>query len=129
MRIAGGDDSLSRPGRKLVVWISPGWSFLATPRVELSSKDQQGLFQSIVGISAGMRLAHIPLYNLNPTGSGGGVLRSYYKDFIKGVKSPNQVRIGNVALQVFAYQSGGLILNSSNDLAGEIAKCVDALPG
>jgi VWFA-related protein len=119
------DYQVPRPGRKLVVWLSPGWGFLDTPRVELSSKDQQGLFQSIVGISAGMRLARITLYNVNPTGSGGGVLKSYYKDFIKGVKSANQVRIGNVALQVFAYQSGGLILNSSNDLAGEIAKCVD----
>jgi hypothetical protein len=57
-------------------------------------------------------------------GSGGGVLKSYYKDFLKGVKTANQVRVGNVALQVFAYQSGGLVLNTSNDLAGEIATCV-----
>lgn len=119
------DYQIPRPGRKLVVWISPGWSMLSTPRVELSSKDQQGLFQSIVGISAGMRRARITLYNVNPVGSGGGVLKSYYKDFIKGVKNANQVRIGNVALQVFAYQSGGLVLNSSNDLAGEMQTCVD----
>jgi len=119
------DYQIPRPGRKLVVWISPGWSILSTPRVELSTKDQQGLFQSIVGISAGMRRAGITLYNVSPTGSGGGVLKSYYKDFIKGVKNANQVRIGNLALQVFAYQSGGLVLNSSNDLAGEIQTCVD----
>src|ERR1700733_10279676 len=119
------DYQAPRPGRKLVIWISPGWSILSTPCVELSTKDQQGLFASIVGISSGMRRARITLYNVNPSGSGGGVLKSYYKDFLKGVKSPNQVRIGNVALQVFAYQSGGLVLNSSNDLVGEIAKCVN----
>jgi VWFA-related protein len=119
------DYQVPRPGRKLVVWISPGWSILETPRVELSSKDQQGLFQSIVGISTGMRRARITLYNVNPVGSGGGVLKSYYKDFIKGVKTANQVRIGNVALQVFAYQSGGLVLNTSNDLAAEITTCVN----
>ena len=119
------DYQMQRPGRKLVIWISPGWSILSTPHVELSSKDEQGLFASIVGISSGMRRAGITLYNVNPTGSGGGVLKSYYKDFLKGVKSPNQVRIGNVALQVFAYQSGGLVLNSSNDLAGEMQTCVN----
>jgi VWFA-related protein len=119
------DYQIPRPGRKLIVWISPGWSILSTPRVELSSKDQQGLLASIVGISSGMRNARITLYNVNPTGSGGGVLKSYYKDFLKGVKTPNQVRIGNLALQVFAYQSGGLVLNSSNDLSGEIATCVN----
>lgn len=119
------DYQMPRPGRKLVVWISPGWSILSTPRVDLSTKDQQGLFESIVGISAGLRRARITLYNVNPVGSGGGVLKSYYKDFIKGVKTANQVRIGNVALQVFAYQSGGLVLNTSNDLAAEIATCVN----
>jgi VWFA-related protein len=119
------DYQIPRPGRKLVIWISPGWSLLSTPRVDLSSKDQQGLFASIVGISSGMRNARITLYNVNPTGSGGSVLKSYYKDFLKGVKTANQVRIGNLALQVFAYQSGGLVLNSSNDLAGEIATCVN----
>ena len=119
------DYQANRPGRKLVIWISPGWSLLSTPRVELSSKDQEGLFASIVGISNGMQKAHVTVYNVNPTGSGGGVLKSYYKDFIKGVKSANQVRIGNLALQVIAYQSGGLILNSSNDLAGEITTCVN----
>jgi VWFA-related protein len=119
------DYQTARPGRKLVVWVSPGWSILSTPRVELSSKDQEGLFKSIVGISAGLRRARITLYNVNPVGSGGGVLKSYYKDFLKGVKTENQVRIGNVALQVFAYQSGGLVLNTSNDLAGEIATCVN----
>jgi VWFA-related protein len=119
------DYQIPRPGRKLVVWISPGWGILETPRVELSSKDQQGLFESIVGISTGMRRAGITLYNINPVGSGGGVMKSYYKDFVKGVKTANQVRIGNVALQVFTYQSGGLVLNSSNDLAAEITTCVN----
>jgi VWFA-related protein len=48
------DYQTTRPGRKLVVWISPGWTLLSTPRVELRSKDQEGLFKSIVGISGGL---------------------------------------------------------------------------
>lgn len=29
----------ARPGRKLVIWISPGWPLLSGPREELTSKD------------------------------------------------------------------------------------------
>ena len=44
---------------------------------------------------------------------------------MKGVTAAKQVEVGNLGLQVLASQSGGLVLNSSNDLAGEIATCVN----
>jgi hypothetical protein len=47
-----------------------------------------------------------------------------YMQFSKAVKTARQVQRGNLALQVLAYQSGGRVLNSSNDVAGEIATCV-----
>ncbi len=118
------DFEAKRPGRKLVIWMSPGWTFLASPRVQLSSKDEQALFRTVVSLSDALQRAHITLYNVNPAGSGGNALKSYYKSFVKGVTTAKQVEAGNLALQVLAYQSGGLILNSSNDLAGEIATCV-----
>ena len=34
------------------------------------------------------------------------------------------MQFGNLALQVLAAQSGGRVLNSNNDVAGEIAACV-----
>jgi len=111
-----------RPGRKIVIWISPGWSLLSTPRIDLTTKDQQGLFSSIVGLSDDLRRARITLYNVDPRGSG-SVTRDYYKDFIKPVTAARQVRGGELGLQVLAYQSGGLVLNSGNDLAAEIATC------
>lgn len=112
-----------RPGRKLVVWISPGWSFLSGPRVDLTAKDQESMFATIVSLSDGLRRARITLYNVDPAGSG-GLYREYYKAFAKGVTNRKQVEGGNLSLQVLAYQSGGLVLNSSNDLAEEIATCV-----
>jgi hypothetical protein len=39
------------------------------------------------------------------------------------VTAANHTQAGNLALQVVAYQSGGRVLNSSNDIAGEIASC------
>ncbi|MGB8771805.1 MAG: VWA domain-containing protein [Candidatus Korobacteraceae bacterium] len=120
------DYEAARPGRKLVVWISPGWPLFSGPNVELSSKDQQQLFNSIVAVSDELRRARITLYDVDPLGMEDevGVRTSYYKDFVKGVSAARQVRVGNLALQVLAYQSGGLVLNSNNDVAGEIATCI-----
>lgn len=50
-----------------------------------------------------------------------------YKDFVRGVKSARQADSGNLALQVFAVQSGGRVLDPSNDLAAQIANCVGDL--
>ncbi len=120
------DYEATRPGRKIVVWISPGWPLLSGPNTELSSKAQQEVFNSIVRISDGLREARITLYSVDPLGTADAVemRTSYYKDFLKGVSSPNRAQIGNVALQVLATQSGGRVLNSSNDIAGEIATCI-----
>ena len=115
------------PGRKLVVWISPGWPFLT------SGMDQ---VLSLRSRSSGFST---PLW-LFRTGCAGLALRftisirwgrrtraslrtTDYKQFVKGVKKARQAEIGNLALQVLATQSGGRVLNSSNDLAGEIATC------
>jgi len=46
-----------------------------------------------------------------------------YKQFLKPVKKAEQADNGDLALQVLATQSGGRVLNSNNDLAGEIATC------
>ena len=120
------DYEMARPGRKIVIWISPGWPLLSGPRVELTTKDQHTLFDSIVGISDSLRRARITLYAIDPLGTSdsGGFRTVFYETFLKGVKKPSQVQIGNLALQVLAVQSGGRVLNSNNDVAGEIADSV-----
>ena len=120
------DHETARPGRKLVIWISPGWPLLTGPGVLVTSTQQQGLFNSIVTFSDGLRRAGITLYHIDPLGmsDAAGWRTSYYEEFTKGVKSAKQVQIANLALQVLAVQSGGRVLNSSNDVAGEIATCI-----
>jgi VWFA-related protein len=120
------DYETPRPGRTLVIWISPGWPFLTGPREILSDKEQQRLFGNIVGLSDRLRQARITLYSIDPLGTAdaGSSRIFYYEEFVKGVKKPRQVQIGNLALQVLASQSGGRVLNSNNDITGEIAACV-----
>jgi len=119
-----------RPGRKILLWVSPGWPILSGPNVELDAKQQDQIFGQIVALSTQLRQARITLYSVNPLGAGESVFRgTYYEEFVKGVSKPSQVNLGNLALQVLALQSGGLELDYNNDLAGLLQKCVsDAAP-
>jgi VWFA-related protein len=113
------------PGRKMLIWIGPGWPMLSGPGVRVSPTDQQGIFKDIVGLSTELRQGDITLYSVDPLGTSdaAGFRTFRYRDFLKGVKTANQTQAGNLALQVLAYQSGGRVFNSSNDIAGEIASC------
>lgn len=115
-----------RPGRKIILWLSPGWPLLSGPRIDLGSKQEQRIFTEIVGLSSAMRQAHITLYSVDPIGAGESVLSNayFYQSFLKGVGKPGDVQLADLSLQVLAAQSGGLVLNGSNDIAGLLAKCV-----
>jgi VWFA-related protein len=116
----------TEPGRKLLIWLSPGWPLLSGPEVELSAKDQQMLFHTVVSLSTELREARITLYSVDPLGvaDGGSFRTLYYESFLKGVSSAKQVQNGNLGLQVLAAQSGGRVLNSSNDIAKSMASCL-----
>jgi VWFA-related protein len=117
-----------RPGRKVIIWVSPGWPLLSGPRIELSGKDVQGIFASVVYLSTLLREARVTLYSVNPMGSG--VSNSWFYDqFVKGVSKPGQVDAADLGLPVLALQSGGLALDYSNDIPGLLRKCLaDAAP-
>lgn len=121
-------DYLARAeGRKLVIWISPGWWMFDNPNVIVSAKQQQTFFSLLVGYRAAMRKADMTLYMVDPRGTNdaGDMYSFLWQSFLKPVKRPNQTQPGNVALQVVAKHSGGLVLFGSNDITGEIAKCAD----
>jgi len=116
----------TRPGRKLLVWLSAGWPLLSGPGVQLTSKDRDYLFNTIVELSGSLRDAQITLYSIDPLGMGdaGSVRTFYYEAFLKGVGSAQKTENGNLGLQVLAAQSGGQVLTSSNDVAKAIADCL-----
>jgi VWFA-related protein len=115
-----------QPDRKLLIWLSPGWPLLSGPNSTLSEKDQDTIFHTIVRLSTNLRAARVTLYSIDPLGmdDAAGFRTFYYKNFLKGVVSANKVESGDVGLQVIATQSGGQVLNSSNDIASSIAGCV-----
>jgi len=113
------------PGRKIIVWISPGWPLLSGVRMDLDSKQQKGIFSDIVSFSTQLREGRVTLYNINPRGVGESLLgANYYQEFVKGVRKPSQTQFGDLGLQVLAVQSGGLAVESDNDIATSLKKCL-----
>ncbi len=102
-----------RPGRKIVIWISPGWPLLSGPSMQLTAKDEQGIFNTIVATLTQLRQSRITLYSVDPLGTedSAGFRTFYYQQFLKGVTAPGKAQFGNLALQVFASHSGGRVLN------------------
>lgn len=115
------------PGRKLVIWVSPGWAVFANPNVMISSADQRGIFNSVVALSNALRTAQITLDMVDPAGTwDAGSMRTFlWENYTKPIKKPAQANPGDLALQVLATQSGGAALWGSNDVAGEIGKCAE----
>jgi VWFA-related protein len=145
------------PARKVLIWTGPGWPMLAGSRYTSTSQDRQRDFDAIVAVSTALREAHISLYSISSTsqtrlstpGAPPGapmpmmpeapqqprvatnmsapVEGTSYKEYLKAVKSSRQADAGYLALQVRAVQSGGRVLDPTNDLAGQIASCVEDL--
>ena len=116
----------SRPGRKIILWVSPGWPLLSGPEVQLDPKEQQQIFAEIVSVSTQLLQGRITLYSIDPLGTADfGDRAFFWEAFVKGISKPEQVDIGDLALQVVAVQSGGLALNSSNDIPALLQKCLD----
>ncbi|MFZ0319260.1 MAG: VWA domain-containing protein [Candidatus Sulfotelmatobacter sp.] len=114
-----------RPGRKLMVWISPGWPLLSGGNLQLTPKDFQWLFDSTVVLTGALHDARITLYDVDPLGvmNSGGTRLTYYQEFLKPATAPRKMQPGYLSLQVFAVQSGGRVFNSTNDLTKAIADC------
>jgi VWFA-related protein len=116
-----------RPGRKLVIWISPGWEAFPNLSVQKSAKEMDGLFTYIVSLSTLLREARITLYSVDPYGAQRDLARaanSEYQPFVKGVASAKQADNGNLYLQVIATQTGGKVLYGSNNIAKMIDQCL-----
>ena len=121
------ENEANRPGRKLLIWIGPGWPMLNGDNFLFSEKDQQRYFDGIVELSTKLREARMAVYSVSAAGPGlgvGDVHRFLYQDFLKGVKTPRQADTANLTLKVLATQSGGRILGPDNDLAGQINRCI-----
>lgn len=111
------------PGRKIVLWMSPGWPFLSGPDVDLSAREERGLFSEIEYFSTELRRSRMTLYAIDPRGTS-GLSANYYLNFLGPVRKLNQVQFGNLSLQALAVHSGGLALCCNNNIVALMRKAV-----
>lgn len=114
------------PGRKIVIWMSPGWWLFDSPNLLITNQQHEMFFNLAVKLSTSMRQSRVVLYEVDPRGLEeiGGYRTFLWKDYVKPVRTPEQAQPGSVDLEVLSVQSGGKVLDMSNDIAGEIAQCV-----
>jgi VWFA-related protein len=115
----------TRPGHKMILWISPGWSLLSGPRVDLTYHQQEGIFNEITWLSTELRKSQTTIYSVNSMGVSESVSDTFfYQGFLNGVAKPADDGYGNLGLQVIATQTGGLVLNSGN-ISKLLRQCVE----
>jgi VWFA-related protein len=118
------------PGRKLLIWIGHGWPLLDNMGSQMTPKEQQRIFDSIVEISTMLREARMALYSVSSRANDPSTLdfsassASVYRSYLKAVKSARQASSANLGLKVLAIQSGGRVLGPDNGLQAQIDSCV-----
>jgi VWFA-related protein len=114
-------DESKRPGKKLMVWIGQGWAGWGQVAI-LSDKIRHDDFIQIVAFSDALRQAHVTLYSVDPEGVG--ILGHWEDSVYKGVPSERQVNYASLVLLVLVRQTGGLELESSNDISQMVHRCI-----
>lgn len=118
------ENEARKPGRKILIWVGPGWPILNRQELgSYSEKDQRRFFDGIVELSNQLREARIVVNSVAP--SNGGDTSFLYQMYLKPVKTAADASSGNLALKVLATQTGGLILGPNNDLVAQINRCID----
>lgn len=111
-----------RPGRKLMFWLGPGWTFNAV--------GGGGVFDFVTELSTRLREARIDVWSTmessfyDPSRNVLPTTHPIFQEYLEGV-TPEMVDSSYLSLYVIATQSGGGLLETRNDLAGLISKRVE----
>jgi len=60
------ENEATRPGRKLLIWVGPGWPMLNGNNFSFSEKDQRQYFDTIVELTNKLREARVAVYSVAP---------------------------------------------------------------
>jgi VWFA-related protein len=116
---------LPKNGAKRIVWISPGWPLLGSAGIELNQSQRAPMFANVVATVTELRRMQIVVDAVSPSGASQDVGQTnFYETFLRAPRSPRDVELGQLGLQVIARHSGGLVLNGSNDIAGLIQHAI-----
>lgn len=112
------------PGRKLLVYVSPGWPLIHSTDVQATDGLLHQWMDLIVSTSANLRKQEVTIEVAQPQGSAGVDWGPIWRANLKPVKKWDHSEPADVVLQVLAVQSGGQVVHSNNNIADEIAQCM-----
>jgi VWFA-related protein len=129
-----------KPGRKLLLWVGPGWGIGSgnDTNEDLAGKENQSaFFDRIVWFSALLRLARVNLYSFSVGENGplsvaeGGPLSTDVPPMpvagphsFQAVSSSKEISAFDLNRKVLAIGSGGRVLPLANDLVSQINGCL-----
>jgi VWFA-related protein len=119
-------EQANNSGRLIVVWIGKGWPMLNEPGFTPDSPEvKEGFYRNLVTVSSALTEAQVTL-DAVASSEGLPIGQKHIHDsfFFQGVSDQSHVSAASLSLQALAYQSGGLVLTSAKDIAGQIAHCV-----
>ena len=106
-------DQRDVPGRKVVVWIGPGWPV---------NGGENG-FDEATELSTRLREARITLDNVDAWPNPNQAFN--FHDYLEAPRSQKDMQPAKLALPVIATHTGGLVLDSSGDLDPDINQCAE----
>jgi VWFA-related protein len=115
------DNEAHKPGRKLLIWLGSGWPLLDSIKFLKSNQNEAIYFSDIVEVSKRLRDARI---TVDAVFTLIGSDTKLWGAYVKPVKEFHKADAGNLALQVLARQTGGRVIEPSNDVPSLIDQCI-----
>ena len=110
-----------KPGRKLLLWIGPGCG-IGSGAYPGNASEGQKTFDLIFWFSTLLREARV---EINTISSGESDPRSLlYEEYLNGVKTVPQASFMYLYKNILAVESGGRVLETSEELVKEMDDCV-----
>jgi VWFA-related protein len=133
-------DERRKPGRKLLVWVGPGWGVGSGAYTDVRadsgpafgrSRGSASAFEAAWWFSTLLREARLVLYSFT-VGENTSTSRyeanhgdtELYKSYLDGVTSERKATLMSVYRKVLAVESGGRVMDDSLDLEKDIDECV-----
>jgi VWFA-related protein len=110
-----------KPGRKLLLWIGPGCG-IGSGAYPGSTSEGQKTFDLIFWFSTLLREARIKISTFSIGESDPRSL--LYQEYLNGVKTVRQASVMYLYKNVLAVESGGQVLESSEDLVEQMDDCI-----
>jgi VWFA-related protein len=109
------------PEKKMLIWLDPGWAIMQGRDVDQTYDQQKKIFSTIIELSTLLRQSRMTICSV---AQGMPSVDSYrYKDFLKGVTRDVKAIPPDLNLRVLAVQSGGIVMDTSNDIVGQLNSC------